>query len=293
MQACVLTGVGTVVVEDRPRRVPAPHQVVVRVDAAGVCGTDVHQWEGTLPTEFPRVPGHDFAGTVVEVGASVATEVGARAVVKPSFPCEACDWCRRDAHEYCENKRLVGLWSDGCMTEYVAVPAVNLVPLPDGVSAEATANLEPFAVALNTMTRVQPAIGEWVVVLGCGPIGLAQISMAKLSGARVVAVDIRAEALSMGTTFGADHTVDAATDDVHAAVLELTGDGADIVIEAAGTQPTVESMVGLARKHGRLANVGIQTTMGHHDLVPFILKSSPSMGWAATAARASMRPVYG
>ncbi|MQA82161.1 MAG: alcohol dehydrogenase catalytic domain-containing protein [Streptosporangiales bacterium] len=273
MKACVLTDLHRLEIQDRPDPRAGAHHVVVRVEAASLCGTDVHQYEGTLPTELPRVLGHDFGGTVVEVGPDVTgVATGTRVVVKPSFPCGTCELCARGGHEHCENKKLIGLWSDGCMAEYMAVPVANLVPIPDGVTTESTANLEPFAVALNTMRRLQPEIGEWAVVLGCGPIGLAQIAMARIAGARVIAVDLRAEALDLARTFGAEQLVDASVGDVHEAVLGLTGDGADIVIEAAGTKPTVGAMVGLARKHGRLANVGIQTTMGSIDLIPYMMK---------------------
>ena len=136
MRAAVLTGIGQVVLEDRPEPVARPGWVVVRVESASLCGTDSHQFDGRIDTPFPRVPGHDFAGRVESVGEGVDTSlVGAPVAVKPSLPCEDCPDCSAGKHADCQRKKLIGLWSDGCLTERVAVPQVNLVPRPDGVQA--------------------------------------------------------------------------------------------------------------------------------------------------------------
>jgi 2-desacetyl-2-hydroxyethyl bacteriochlorophyllide A dehydrogenase len=274
MKAAVITEVKQLQIKDRDKPRVEPYHALVRVGAASICGTDVHQYEGTLPTEFPRVPGHDFAGVVEEVGPDLeGYEPGDRVVVKPSFPCYRCEYCAKGAYEFCPNKRLIGLWSDGCMADYMLVPYSNLVPLPGDVSFDAASNLEPFTVAMNTMKRVQPRIGEWVVVLGQGPVGLGQTKMAEVSGARVIAVDVRQEALEMARRFGAEVTLNAAETDVKEEVMELTGSGADVVIEAAGARASLESMLDLVRKEGRLANVGIQTTMGSMNPIPLMVKA--------------------
>ena len=274
MKAAVITEVNRIGIEEREQPKVEPYHALVRVGAASLCGTDVHQYEGTLPTEFPRIPGHDFAGVVEEVGPDLkAYEPGDRVVVKPSFPCYQCDYCAKGAYEFCANKRLIGLWSDGCMADYMVVPYSNLVALPETVSFDAASNLEPFTVAMNTMKRVQPKIGEWVVVLGQGPVGLGQTKMAEVSGARVIAVDVREEALEVARRFGAEVTLNTTECDVQEEVLRLTGSGADIVIEAAGAKSSLESMTDVVRKEGRLANVGIQTTMGSFNPIPLMVKA--------------------
>lgn len=279
MKACVLTGVKQLEIHDRPIPELEPGHALVRLAAASVCGTDVHQYSGTIPTSFPRIPGHDFAGVVEQTHASdQRPQPGTKVVGKPSFPCKQCDACAAAAYEYCENKRLVGLWSDGCMAEFLAVPTANLVPIPESVPVESACNLEPFAVALNTMRKIHPGIGEWVVVLGCGPIGLAQVKMSRVSGARVIAVDIRDEALEMARDFGAEATVNPSRTDAVARVMELTEGGAEIAIEAAGARATVELLPKLVRKYGKLVNVGIQNTMGGLDPAPIVMKSLTVFG---------------
>ena len=133
VRAAVLTGLHEVRVEDRPEPAARPGWVVVRVESASLCGTDAHQYEG-IDTPFPRVPGHDFAGRVDSVGEGVEPSlVGAPVAVKPSLPCGECADCAAGRLADCPRKRLMGLWSDGCMAEKVEVPRVNLVPRPDGV----------------------------------------------------------------------------------------------------------------------------------------------------------------
>lgn len=273
MKASVIRGVEQIRIEEIDRPELKPRHALVRVAAASLCGTDVHQYEGTLPVEYPRIPGHDFAGFVEEVDSELSGYgSGDRVAVKPSFPCYRCDYCARAVYEFCPNKRLIGLWLEGCMTEYVAVPYSNLVPLPETVSFEAASNIEPFAVAMNTMRRVRPEIGEWVVVLGQGPVGLGQTKMARISGARVIAVDVRDEALEMARRFGAEVILNASETDTLEQVFRLTGHGADIVIEAAGTRATVDTMLKIVRKEGRMAGVGIQSTMGAIEPLPIIAK---------------------
>ena len=123
MRAAVLTGIGQVRLEERPEPRAQPGWVVVRVESASICGTDSHQYDGRVDTPFPRVPGHDFAGRVEAVGDGVdASLVGTPVAVKPSLPCGECADCHAGRLADCRNKRLIGLWSDGCMAEKVAVP---------------------------------------------------------------------------------------------------------------------------------------------------------------------------
>ncbi|SNS80237.1 Alcohol dehydrogenase GroES-like domain-containing protein [Geodermatophilus pulveris] len=173
MRAAVLTGIGHVEVQDRPDPVARPGWVVVRVDVASLCGTDAHQYEGRIDSPFPRVPGHDFAGTVDSVGDGVDPGLAGRQfAVKPSLPCGQCAACAAGAPLDCPRKTLIGLWSDGCLAERIAVPAVNLVPVPEGVPLHGAALLEPFAaVGLNCVDRLDLRLGDSVLVLGQGRSG--------------------------------------------------------------------------------------------------------------------------
>lgn len=287
MRACVLRDVRSLAVEDRPKPAAARRHVLVEVEAASICGTDAHMFEGTVSVPFPRVPGHDFSGTVAEVGADVdGLAAGDRVAVKPSFPCGSCAACRAGQYGECHDKRLIGLLAEGCMQEFIAVPDANVVRLPDEMTFACAAVLEPFAVALNTFQRVRLQLDESVVVLGQGPIGLAHTRLAYLSGAgEVIAVDVREEALAFARRFGATVTINPRQEDAVERVRSLTGRGADVVVEAAGVAATVGMQLDLVRKEGRVVNVGIQQGMGAHDLGTVIQKTLTVLGIGGNGGR--------
>jgi 2-desacetyl-2-hydroxyethyl bacteriochlorophyllide A dehydrogenase len=276
MRAAVLTGLGKVVVEDRPEPQARPDWVVVDVESISVCGTDVHQLEGRIETPFPRVPGHDFAGRVSEVGDNVDPGlVGTPVAVKPSLPCMECAVCADKNFDECPRKKLMGLWSDGCMTEKVAVPAVNLVPRPDDVPAWQACLLEPLAVGLNTIDRIGTRLGDTVLVLGQGPIGLCMTRLAALSGAgKLIVTDARDEVFGISTAWGATHTINVRNTDPVAAVAELTdGVGADIVIETSGYPDSAGMVLDVLRKKGKLAMVGFAKDLPPLPIIPMLMKT--------------------
>lgn len=273
MQACRIVGIKQVEVTEVPDPEPSPGSVLVRVQAASLCGTDLHQYDGTLPIAYPRVPGHDCSGVVESLGTGVGTVApGDRVAIKPSLPCRSCGACRAHQYHDCLQKKLMGLWAEGCIAEYVQVPASNVALLPESVSFDAAANLEPFTVAINTFKRIPLDLGSWVVVLGQGPIGLGQTRIATLRGHRVIAVDTRPETLALAREYGAEVTLDPRKDDVASRVASITGDGADAVIETAGVSATVEMMTPLVRKYGHLANVGIAAGIGSHDVATLVAR---------------------
>jgi 2-desacetyl-2-hydroxyethyl bacteriochlorophyllide A dehydrogenase len=274
MRACLIVGPEQVEITEAPDPEPRPGCVVVDVKSASLCGTDLHQYSATLPVSYPRIPGHDCSGVIAAVGSGVSNvRVGDRVAIKPSFPCNQCRACSSQQYADCPNKKLIGLWSDGCLAESILAPASNVVPLPDSIGFDAAANLEPFAVAINTRRRLPLDLGSWVVVLGQGPIGLAQTQIATLAGYRVVAVDVRAEALTFAERYGAEVVLDPGSDDVTESVLTLTGgEGANAVVETAGVPATVAMMLPLVRKYGHLANVGVSAGIGSLDLVPIMSK---------------------
>jgi 2-desacetyl-2-hydroxyethyl bacteriochlorophyllide A dehydrogenase len=288
MRAAVLTGLKQVRVEERPDPEAPPGWVVVRVESASVCGTDTHQYEGRIDTQFPRIPGHDFAGRVESVGDGVDPSlVGTPVAVKPSMPCGDCADCRAGAFADCPKKKLIGLWSDGCMTERFAVPRANLVPRPEGVDAWQASLLEPLAVALNTVDRLRISLGETVAVLGQGPIGLAMTRMCALSGAsRVVVTDAREEPFAISRAYGATDCVNVTNTDPVAAVAELTGGaGADVVIETSGFPAACEVMVDMVRKEGKLGQVGWANDLPALPRVPLMAKTLTVFGVGGNGGR--------
>ena len=288
MRAAVLTGIREVRLEDRPEPVAEPGWVVVAVESASLCGTDSHQYEGRIDTPFPRVPGHDFSGRVESVGEGVDEAlVGTPVAVKPSLPCGDCPECRAGKLADCQKKKLIGLWSDGCLTEKVAVPEVNLVPRPDGVAAWQASLLEPLAVGLNTVDRLRIVLGETVVVLGQGPIGLAVTRLCALSGAsRLIVTDARDAPFAVSRTYGATHFINVLETEPRAAIADLTdGVGADIVIETSGFPGSSAIVLDLVRKEGKVAHIGWANDLPPLPVIPIMAKTLTVFGIGGNGGR--------
>lgn len=288
MRAAVLTALETIELQERPEPVAAPGWVVVQVESASLCGTDVHQYDGRIDTPFPRVPGHDFSGRVDSVGEDVDESwVGRAVAVKPSLPCGDCPECHTDKPFDCKKKKLIGLWSDGCMTERVTVPVVNLIPRPDGVEAWQASLLEPLAVGLNTVDRLRIILGECVVVLGQGPIGLALTRLGALSGAgKLIVTDAREAPFEVSRAFGATDCVNVAETDAKEAILELTeGVGADIVIETSGFPASSAMCLDVVRKEGKLAHIGWANDLPPLPVIPIMAKTLTVYGVGGNGGR--------
>ncbi len=288
MLAAVLTGREQVVLAERPEPEARPGWVVVEVESASICGTDTHQFEGRVDTPFPRVPGHDFAGRVASVGEGVDPGlVGTPVAVKPSLSCMECSDCLEGRLTECHRKKLMGLWSDGCFTERVAVPRVNLVPRPDGVEAWQAALLEPLAVGLNTVDRLGIKLGETVLVLGQGPIGLALTRLCTLSGAgRLIVTDARDDPFRVSRAYGATDCIDVTVTDVRSAVAELTGGlGADVVIETSGFPASTAVVLDVVRKEGRVAHIGWANDLPALPVIPIMAKTLTVFGVGGNGGR--------
>jgi alcohol dehydrogenase len=251
-------------VREVPDPVPAPHGVVVRVQATGLCRSDWHGWMGHDPDiRLPHVPGHELAGVVEAVGAEVSDRrPGDRVTVPFVCACGTCASCAAGDHQVCERQTQPGFTHWGSFAEYVALDhaAVNLVDVPDELSFSTAAGLGcRFATAFRAVVaQGRVAAGEWVAVHGCGGVGLSAVMIAAASGARVVAVDVSPAALDLARTFGAAHCLNASeVPDVAAAVRELTGGGAHLSLDALGSPVTCAASVGGLRRRGRHVQVGL------------------------------------
>lgn len=235
--------------------------VVVRVAATGVCRSDWHAWKGHDDSvRLPHVPGHEFAGVVTAVGASVTRAVVGDRVTAPFvFACGTCEQCRDGATQVCTRQQQPGFTLPGSYAEAVVVPHadVNLVALPDEVGFAEAAGLGcRFGTAYHALhARGRVAAGEWVAVYGCGGVGLSTVLVAVAAGARVVAVDVSPAALERAAALGA------ATlpmgDDVALAVREVTGGGAHVSVDASGSRATSVAAVASLRPRGRHVQVGL------------------------------------
>ncbi|MFA3872363.1 zinc-dependent alcohol dehydrogenase family protein [Streptomyces sp. MMCC 100] len=243
---------------------PAPHGVVVRVEATGLCRSDWHGWQGHDPDiGLPHVPGHELAGVVEAVGGRVAGwRPGDRVTVPFVCACGSCAACAAGDQQVCERQTQPGFTHWGSFAEYVALDHadVNLVAVPEGMSYATAASLGcRFATAFRAVVQQgRLAAGEWVAVHGCGGVGLSAVMIAAASGARVVAVDVSARALELARAFGAVECVDASrTPDTAAAVRDLTGGGAHLSLDALGSPATCAASVAGLRRRGRHVQVGL------------------------------------
>ncbi len=268
MKALVKTEKGPGHIEVREVPVPTVARddwVLIRVRAAGICGTDLHIWHDQFQYWPPVVLGHEFAGVIVEVGKAVkGWKAGDRVVAEPhSLACGVCDLCRTGRIQLCRDKRSPGWGIDGAFTEFVTMPASLLHRVPDALSDELAAIAEPMAIAIHqVLERGRVEFQDVVVVSGAGPIGILAAFLARRAGARtVIATGItKSEEVRfpLCRKLGADLCVNVEKDDIQAVVADLTGGrGADVVIEASGSPRAIHAAFTLPRVGGRISAIGL------------------------------------
>lgn len=271
MKAAVFTDKEQVAIEDRPQPKADKGEIVVRVAACGLCGTDQHIFHGELAqVRYPLVPGHELAGEIVEVGAGVDwLHEGERVAVDPNIVCGHCFWCQRGEVHLCANLEAVGVTRDGGFAEYCVAPARQAVPLPDALSLEQGALAEPLACCVRGMDRLAIRPGESVAILGGGFIGMLLLQLAKAAGAGFTVVSEPSPTRrDTAWHLGADVVVEPAG--VAEAVLNAThGRGADAVIESAGRPETARQSLELARRGGRILFFGVVSPEARIEVSPY------------------------
>ena len=261
-------GVGNLELRDVPEPRIARDEVLIEVKATGVCGTDIHVKHDRFPYWPPVVLGHEFAGQICEVGDEVQRwEVGDRVVGEPhTQACGVCWLCRQGHIQICPEKRSPGWGIDGAFARYLKYPPKLLHRIPNHVSFEEAALVEPTAnVVHDVLERSRVEAEDFVVVLGPGPIGLLAAQCARAEGARgVMVVGTPADEelrLKTARELGFDPVVNVKEEDAARRCLELTeGRGADLVVEASGAEPAINMAVELVRKKGRISAVGMTGT---------------------------------
>jgi L-iditol 2-dehydrogenase len=259
MKVARLHGVGDIRLTDEDEPTAGAGESVVRVTAVGICGSDLHWFVdgsiGDAELSQPLVLGHEFAG-IVEGG----PDDGRRVAVDPASPCGACEPCRDGNANLCPEVRFAGHGSnDGGLRELLAWPTALLHPVPTSLGDADAAMLEPLGVALHAHDLGKPQVGGVVAVIGCGPIGLCLVQLARRTGAaHIVAVEPLGHRREAASAMGADVVLDASAVDVHAALAEATGGrGVDVAFEVAGNDAGVALAVEAAKPGGRVILVGI------------------------------------
>jgi L-iditol 2-dehydrogenase len=263
MRALVLSEYKRLDVREVPEPPVGEHDVLVRVRACGICGSDVHGWDGSSGRRLPPlVMGHEAAGVVARVGPAVGSYApGARVTFDSTISCGSCPYCERGRANLCDRRTILGVACaefrrDGAYAEYVAVPEHIVHSVPEEVPLEHAAMVEPISVAVHAVARA-PMPADTAVVVGTGTIGLLVVQALRAAGTRrVVAVDVEEPRLALARTLGADVVLDPATVDVPAEVRRMTGGGADVAMECVGASAPVKTAVASVRKGGSVVLVG-------------------------------------
>jgi L-iditol 2-dehydrogenase len=262
MKAAVLYGKEDIRVEDIAVPEPNDHEILVKVMATGICGSDLPRVLGDKAHHYPIVLGHEFAGVAVKVGKLVTrVNVGDRLAGAPLVPCHQCDDCQRGHFAQCKFYSFIGSRVNGSWAEFVVMPEINAVTIDDSVSFAEAAFFEPSAVALHALTHIGFQGGEHVAILGGGTIGLLTLQWAKLLGARTVTVfDLDQERLDIAKKLGADYVLDTTSAEYkdHAASI-VDGKGFGIVMETAGSSVTMQLSFELAANKAKVCFVGTPT----------------------------------
>ena len=275
MRAIRKTTPGTgMVLQDIPRPVCGPGDVLIRVHHAGVCGTDVHIWEwdswASGRMKPPVTIGHEFAGEVVELGPEAAAggllAIGDLVTAEGHIVCGHCLQCRTGNAHLCRRTQIIGVDRDGAFADFIAMPASNVMRL-EGIPTEIGAIMDPMGNAVHTVLEGGEVSGSTVFVLGCGPIGCFAVGVARAAGAAlVVASDLNDRRLDLARTMGAHVTLNPRQDDVVARVRALTGgDGVDLVCEMSGHPAGHAQAFAAARQGGRVNLLGTPSTTTEVD----------------------------
>jgi L-iditol 2-dehydrogenase len=265
MKALLLSQYKHLELKEMPEPRPAADEVLVRVKACGICGSDVHGFDGSSGRRIPPVVmGHEAAGTVVATGSDVTDlKEGDRITFDSTISCGRCHFCRRGQINLCDNREVLGVSCGdyrrmGAFAEYVTVPRRICYRLPDSLPFESAAMIEAISVAVHAVALTPVALNDTAVVVGAGMIGLLTLQAARLAGCgRVISVDVDETRLKTASSLGATDTILAQGGNVPAQVRELTGGlGADIAFECVGATPTVQSSIESVRKGGTVTLIG-------------------------------------
>ncbi len=265
MKALLLKEYKNLQIVEVPKPTPGPDELLISVGACGICGSDVHGYDGSTGRRIPPiVMGHEAAGTIAEIGAGVKQwKVGDRITFDSTIYCGDCTFCRAGRINLCDQRRVLGVScadyrQPGAFAEFVVVPARVCYALPDEMSFETAAMIEAAAVAYHAVQRTPPKPDDTVVVIGAGMIGQLIIQTLHAGGCgKIIATDVDPTRLEMARRHGADHAIDAKTPDLATQLLTLCGGrGADIALEAVGTTATIQTAIAAVRKGGAVTLVG-------------------------------------
>lgn len=259
MRVAKLVGANKIeVVNGKEPNIILPKDVKVKVKAVGICGTDLHIFQGERSdVEFPRIMGHELSGYVTEVGSDVTRiKVNDRVVLDPVFACGECPTCKKGFPNVCESVSCYGVQMDGGYKDYIVVDEKHLYTFNESISYEHAALAEPFSIAANILERTEVTSEDSVIIIGAGTIGMSILQVAKSFGAKVMVADVVDSKLEKALDLGADRVVNSKTGSVEDVLQEFSPGGANVVIDAVGITPLFEKSIEYAAPRGRIACIG-------------------------------------
>ncbi len=265
MKALLLEEYKKLTVTDMPEPEVGEHDVLVQIKACGICGSDIHGFDGSSGRRIPPlIMGHEASGLVANTGSAVTkAKKGDRITFDSMVSCGLCSFCKRGQMNLCDNRRVLGVSCEdyrqhGCFAEYAVVPEHIIYPMPDNLAFEHAAMIEPVSVAVHAVKRTPITEGDTAVVVGAGMIGLLVVQALKAAGCgKIIAVDLAEEKLSLAKELGAELGINPNSTDAVRTIREATGGhGADIAMEVVGATPTVQTAIEGTRKGGSVTLVG-------------------------------------
>ena len=260
---------------------PGPGEVLLAVRCVGYCGSDLSTYRGKNPlVGYPRIPGHELAAVVEEIGPGVAAPLskGQPVTVSPYTACGKCPSCLRGRANACQFNQTLGVQRDGALTEYLVVPAEKIYAA-EGLSLRELCLVEPLSVGFHAASRGRVTASDTVAVFGCGAIGLGAVSASAFRGARTIAIDIDDDKLALARKAGAAEGVNSAKQPLHEILQELTGGrGPDVVIEAIGLPATFQAAVEEVAFTGRVVYIGYAKAPVSYETKLFVQKELDILG---------------
>ncbi|MEO5889964.1 MAG: zinc-binding alcohol dehydrogenase family protein [Ferruginibacter sp.] len=260
MEALICTGPGTLEYKDIPAPLPQPGQSIIRIKRIGICGTDLHAYTGTQPYfSYPRILGHELAADFITSSEETGFKPGENLTLLPYFNCGKCIACKNGKPNCCTGIKVCGVHIDGGMVEYLSVPSYSLVK-SEGLSYDELALVEPLAIGAHGIGRAAVQPGEFVLIIGAGPIGMGTMEFARIAGGKVIALDINDSRLQFcKDKLKVEHVINATTEDVLERLKEITnGDMPVVVIDATGSQKAINNALQYLAHGGRFVLIGLQ-----------------------------------
>ena len=266
----VMTSPGKIEFRDVPIPSITDDEVLIKIKRIGICGSDIHVYHGKHPfTAYPVTQGHEVSGVVEKVGKNVKKlKPGQKVTIEPQVTCGECYPCRHGKYNLCEKLKVMGFQTTGCASEYFAVKGNRVTPLPDEMSFNQGAMIEPLAVVVHACRRAGDVNGAQVIILGCGPIGILLMQVCKAMGAKsILMTDICDGRLKLAAECGADYCVNTLNEDFGEKILSVFGpDKADVIFDCAGNDTSMGHAIKYARKGSKIVLVAVYAGMANVDL---------------------------